>query len=40
MRRSSPIKKYTDSEKLDFVSKLAKLREPEEAEPVPIVEGQ
>lgn len=40
MKRKWKPEKYTDSEKLDFVSKLAKLREPEEAEPVPIVEGQ
>lgn len=40
MKRKWKPEKYTDSEKLDFVSKLAKLREPEETEPVPIVEGQ
>jgi len=32
--------KYTDNEKLDFVEKLVELREPEETEPVPIVDGQ
>ena len=40
MKRKWTPEQYTDSEKLDFVNRLVKLREVKETEPIPIVEGK